>query len=143
VKTKNTKTAEKKAALLGVVAEGAELNTAVGGSVTDAVATWLAPEYMLMAKERMEEADGEEKFAALRVFVKDWARLRRGDFSAAKLQLKREQLDWQHANSAWQKEKEFDEWIKRPEIREKYFPEKSGGITTETFRKIEKELRLL
>jgi hypothetical protein len=52
-------------------------------------------------------------------------------------------LEWKRANSKLQKEKDFQEWIKRPEIREEFLPESKGGITEETLRKIERELRLL
>ena len=73
----------------------------------------------------------------------DWAMLRRGDHSAARLQLDREQFDWQRANGQAQKEREFREWVKRPEIRADLFPEHKGGIRPETMEKIERELRLL
>jgi hypothetical protein len=60
-----------------------------------------------------------------------------------RLQLDREQLDWQRANGKLQKEKDFREWIKRPEIREEFLPKSKGGITEKTLRKIERELRLM
>ena len=142
MKTKNCKAGGTMEVLLGVVAEGAALNTAAGGAMADAVATWLGPQYLVAAKEKMEAADDAERYAALQAFIADWARLRRGEHLAGRLQLKREELELRRAKMAWQKEMEFDYWIKRPDIREKYFPEKTGGITPETLAKIEKELRL-
>lgn len=53
--------------------------------------------------------------------------LRRGDHSAARLQLDREELDWQRANSKTQKEQEFREWIQRPEAREEFLPKSKGA----------------
>ena len=58
-------------------------------------------------------------------------------------ELDREELDWQRANTQAQKEKEFREWIQRPEIRREFLPEITRGISPETLRKIETELRLL
>jgi hypothetical protein len=40
-------------------------------------------------------------------------------------------------------EKEFEQWLKRPDIQKKYFPEKAGGITPETWARVEKELHLM
>ena len=75
--------------------------------------------------------------------MQDWSLLRRGDHTAARLQLDREELDWQRANGKSQKEKEFRDWVNRPEIRKELFPERTGGISTETMKKIERELKLI
>ena len=140
--TPNSNLAETKSLLLGMVAEAADLKRAAGGSITDAVADWLAPQYLLAAREKLTAADGAVRFEVLRTFVQDWALLRRGDHSAARLQLDREELDWQRANSKLQKEREFREWIQRPEVREEFLPKSKGGISPETLEKIEKELNL-
>ncbi|MGB7747376.1 MAG: hypothetical protein WBN75_08820 [Verrucomicrobiia bacterium] len=139
----NPNLAETKSLLLGMVAEAADLKRAAGGSITDAVADWLAPQYMLAAREKLSGTEGATRWDILRMFVQDWTMLRRGEHSAARLQLDREELDWQRANSQSQKEKEFQEWLKRPEIRAKYFPERTGGIRPKTLKKIERELKLL
>jgi len=115
----------------------------MGGFVTDAVTGWLAPQYFLAAREKLSATNGSGRFEVLRTFVQDWALLRRGDHSAARLQLDREELDSLRANSKTQKEKEFREWIQRPEIRRELFPERTGGFSSETLKKIERELRLL
>ena len=67
------------------------------------------------------------------MFVQDWAMLRRGEHSAARLQLDREELDWQRANSQSQKEKEFQRMAQRPEIRKVNFPKRTGGIRPKHF----------
>ena len=139
----NSNLAETKSLLLGMVAEAADLKRAAGGSITDAVADWLAPQYLLAAREKLSGLEGARRWEILRLFVQDWAMLRRGEHSAARLQLDREELDWQRANSKLQKEKEFREWIQRPEIREEFFPEHTGGIRPETLKRIERELNLL
>ena len=135
--------AKTKALLLAMVAEADELKQAAGGSVTDAVAAWLAPQYLLAAREKLSATDGAGRLEVLRTFLHDWALLRRGDHSAARLQLDREELDWQQANSQSQKEKDFRKWIKRPEILREIFPKRTGGFSTETLEKIERELRLI
>jgi hypothetical protein len=135
--------AEAKTMLTEMVAEALELKAAAGGSVTDAVAAWLAPQYLLAAREKLTVTDGAGRFEVLRIFMQDWAMLRRGDHSAARLQLDREELDWQRASSKTQKEKDFREWIQRPEVRREFLPEIARGISKETMRKIEAELNLL
>ncbi len=139
----NSNLAETKSLLLDMVSEAADLKRAAGGSITDAVADWLAPQYLLAAREKLAGLEGARRWEILRAFVQDWAMLRRGEHSAARLQLDREELDWQRANSQTQKEKEFREWLKRPEIRKEIFPGHTRGLTPETLKKIEEELHLL
>lgn len=136
-------TTEVRTMLTEMVAEARELKSVAGGSVTDAVADWLAPQYLLAARERLSGTEGVQRWEVLRTFAQDWAMLRRGEHSAARLQLDREELDWQRTNSASEKEKEFREWLQRPEIRKKFFPEINRGLSRETLEKIERELRLL
>ena len=140
--TPGSNLAETKSLLLGMVAEAADLKRAAGGSITDAVADWLAPQYLLAAREKLSGAEGVRRWEILRAFVQDWAMLRRGEHSAARLQLGREQFAWERANTQTQKEKEFREWIRRPEIRAEIFPKYKPGISRKTLRKIERELRL-
>jgi hypothetical protein len=139
----NRRIAETLSVLREITADAADLKRAVGGSITDVVADWLAPQYLLAAREKLSGTEGARHWEILRAFVQDWAMLRRGEHSAARLQLDREELDWQRANNQTQKEKEFREWLKRPEIREEFFPERTGGIRPETLKKIEEELHLL
>jgi hypothetical protein len=135
--------AETKALLSGMVAEADDLKRTVGGSVTDAVAAWLAPQYLLAAREKLDALEGAGRLEVLRTILHDWTLLRRGDHSAARLQLDREELEWQRTNGKAQKEKEFREWIQRPEIRHEFLPDLTRGISKETLEKIERELHLL
>ena len=140
---RDSKLADARQLLREMVAEAQDLKQAAGGSVTDAVAVWLAPQYLLAAREKLTASAEAGRFEVLRTFLHDWAMLRRGDHSAARLQLDREELDWQRANTKAQKEQEFREWIQRPEVREEFLPKSKGGITRETLEKIERELNLL
>lgn len=142
MKSNGTSTAEVRAMLTEMVAEAQDLKQAAGGSVTDAVAAWLAPQYLLAAREKQTATGADGRFEVLRVFMQDWAMLRRGDHSAVRLQLDREQLDWERANSKSQKEHEFREWIQRPEIRREFLPELAEGLRPATLEKIERELHL-
>jgi len=135
--------AEVKTMLSQMAAEAQDLKAAAGGSVTDAVAAWLAPQYLLAARQKLDAIDGAGRLEVLRSILHDWTLLRRGDHSAARLQLDREELEWQRTNSQSQKEKEFREWIQRPEIRQEFLPEMTRGISKETLKKIEAELSLL
>jgi hypothetical protein len=84
--------AETKAALVAIVAEADELKHAVAGSITDAVAAWLAPQYALAAREQLAALEGEGRLKLLRAFVQDWALLRHGDQTAERLRIEREWL---------------------------------------------------
>ncbi len=123
--------------------EGADLKQAMGGSITDAIADWLAPQYLLAAREKLTGAPDARRWEILREIVQDCTVLRRGDHSAARLQLDREELDWQRANSKARKEQEFREWIKRPDIRKEFFPEPSRGLSPEALKMMEEALHLL
>ena len=85
--------AEAKAALIAIAVEASELEQAAGGSITAAVAGWLAPQYALAAREQLAELEGADRFELLRVFVKDWALLRHGDQTAERLRIERECLE--------------------------------------------------
>ena len=141
--TADSSLSEAKAVLQGMAAEAEELKQALGSSITDAVAGWLAQQYALAARERLAGAEGDGRLEILRGFVQDWALLRRGDHSAARLQLERDELDLLRANGQAQKEKEFREWLNRPDIRKEFFPELTRGLSPETLKKIEEELNLL
>ena len=141
--TPNSNLTETKSLLLGMVAEAADLKRAAGGSVTDAVADWLAPQYLMAARDKLAGADGARRWEILRMFVQDWAMLRRGEHSAARLQLDRERLAFERKCVERAKLSEFWKWTKRPEIKRKLWPPKRKGLTKTMVRKIERELNLL
>jgi len=143
MKPPDSNLAETKAALVEMAKEAAELKLAAGGPITDVVADWLAAKYVMAARDKLNGHSGGPGWELLRAMVQDWTALRRGDHSAARLQLDREELDLLRSNIAAQKEKEFPEWLERPDIQKKYFPDKKKGISKETLKMIEKELHLL
>ena len=135
--------AEAQTLLREMVAEAQDLKQAAGGSVTDAVAAWLAPHDLLAARAKLAVRAEAGRFEVLRTFLHDRSLLRRGDPSAARLQLEREQLDRPRANGQAQQEQEFRAWIQRPEVRGEFLPERTRGLSPKTLEKIERELRLL
>ena len=77
-----------------MAAEAQDLKSAAGGSVTDVVAAWLAPQYLLAVREQLAALPaGPEQFKLLRLAVGDVFALQRGGTSAARLQLDREKLE--------------------------------------------------
>lgn len=72
--------------------EVAELTLAGGGVLTEVVAQWLAAQYSLAARQRLETLAGEERLAFLREFVRDWEVLRRGDQTTERLRIERERV---------------------------------------------------
>ena len=166
-----------------MVAEAQELKQVAGGSVTDAVAAWLGPQYLMAAREKLSAMGGAGRFEVLRTFMQDWAMLRHGDHTAERLHIERQRLELakQDAQKRWepkieagldalagafkrnpkllagwealreqvraeerpQREKEFREWLQRPEIRKEVFSDLTRGLSPETLEKIERELRLL
>ncbi len=85
--------AETRAALIAMAEEAKEMQEAAGGSVTDAVAGWLAPRYAQAAREQLDALEGSEQLSLLRTFAQDWALLRKGDHSAARLRREQEWLE--------------------------------------------------
>jgi hypothetical protein len=126
-----------------VAAEDQQIQEAAGGSVTDAVAGWLAAEYFAAAHAELATAPAPRRWELFRAFVLDWARLRRCDRDADYVQIARSQLAIHRRKSEARDEKEFRKWLKRPDIQEELFPKAKKGLSRETLTKIERELNLL
>jgi hypothetical protein len=122
--------------------DSAECRQAAGGSVTETVSGWLAIEYVIAARARLAQRKGGPRLKILRDIVHDWAILQRGERSAARLKLDCETLDWLRSNSQSAKEKQFWEWVKRPDIHRKLYPRRKAGISKKTIRRIEREFNL-
>ncbi len=67
---KNSNLAETKSLLLKIVAEARELRQAAGRPVTDAVAAWLAPQYLMAARDELSAKAGAARYGALRTAAK-------------------------------------------------------------------------
>lgn len=100
-----------------MAAETAGLEEAAGGSITDTVARWLASRYAATACEQLEDLTGSDRMKFLSEFVRDWALLRRGDHTAARLQLDRERLDLARGLGESELVEKFEQWLGNPEIK--------------------------
>ena len=76
-----------------MITEAAILEQGVGGSITEAVAGWLAPHYAVAMRKQLAGLEGEDRLKLLRAFVQDWALLRHGDQTAERLRIEREWLE--------------------------------------------------
>jgi hypothetical protein len=96
--------------------EVADLKEAGAGALTDALAHWLTAQYVVAAKRVAVQAGVKGMdLKTLRGLIADAVALRRGDHSAERLRIEREQLDLNRELSKERMEKLFSEWAMKPE----------------------------
>ena len=79
----------------------------------------------------------------MRQLAADITRLRRGDLYAERIDLERQWLALDASNAESQKEKDFWDWTKRPDINKKLFPDKKPGISPEALKEMQDKLNLM
>jgi hypothetical protein len=126
-----------------VILEGGTFVDDLSGPVSARLAHWVALQLAADAQSILAEQDSRAKLARLRDLCTDVTRLRRADLIAERLLIEREWLALEFSNTAHQRERDFWEWVQQPEVREKLFPDKEGGLSLETLQKIENELKLM
>lgn len=147
-----------------MAAEAGELEQAVGGSVTEMVARWLAPTYAAAARKRLDGLDEDHRFEALQEFIHDLALLRRGDQATARLQIDRERLTWEREQADAATEARFQEWLRDPAVFRRHLEEHLGeqerhrrireifglgnppaqpGLSDETLARLEQAMKIL
>jgi hypothetical protein len=89
------------------------------------------------------EPNPQIKWARLRELCSAIYRLRRGDFDAERLSLDQQWLEFEKSSRDHQREKDFWDWVQRPDIRKKLYPDPEPGLSPETLEKIERELNLM
>ena len=115
----------------------------LAGSFSEKLAHWLALQYAAAAQRLVHtQGDQNAKWSRLRELCADVSRLRRADLHAQRLALDRKRLAHEKLNSKHLRDKLFWAWTKRPDIREKLYPNRKPGISPETLAKIERELNL-
>lgn len=119
MKAPTTITDDEKSELLALADEAQEMQSTLGGTVTETVADWLAPKYALAARRRLAAEDEAGQLEILRAFVVDWALLRGSHFSAQRLQIQREWLKLARARTKERMEELFEKWAQDPEKMEK------------------------
>jgi hypothetical protein len=88
----NSNLAQTKTLLADMAVQARELSSAAGGSVTDAVAGWLAARYASAAHEKLAGADAARQWEVLRMVVQDWHLLRHGDHVSERLRIEGERV---------------------------------------------------
>lgn len=137
--------------------DAAEWDTKGRPPVTETLARWVAGRYTL-ATRMVAETGGAQGWGLLRELCSDIVALRRGEHSAARLQLDRERVELERERTDRRMREQFEDWLKQPEMqqrlcgkkelsmeeREQRIPEifglpakGSGGITAETLAEIE------
>src|SRR5207249_4614532 len=104
------------------------------GSFTSKLAHWVAIHLAATAQTVVaSELDPQVKWSRLRELCAAIYRLRRGDFDSDRLTVERQWLALEQSNTGQKREKEFWDWVQRPDIRQKLFPEKGEpGLSEET-----------
>jgi hypothetical protein len=99
-----------------LVAEVCKLEEAGGKALTDTLARWLTAHHVAAAKSAARNAGAKSMdLKTLRGLIADVVALRRGDHSAERLSIEREQLDLNRQLSKDRMEKLFWEWAMKPE----------------------------
>ncbi len=98
--------------------DAAELQAEGRPPLTDTLALWLAARYAV-ATRQVTQAEGVEGWRALRELCADIVELRRGDHSAERLRLEREQFEFARERERKKTEAELWEWAHQPENRER------------------------
>jgi hypothetical protein len=140
----DTTPSQVQAVLAEMAVEVAEFKRTLDGSITEMMAGWLTPQYLVAAREQLAAVPNEvERWKLLRLMASDLTELRRCDLNAERLELERERLALERTCAERVKEAEFWKWTKQPDIKRKLWPPKRQGISKKTLRKIETELRLM
>ncbi len=152
-----------------IVAEVASLKEAGAEALTDTLAHWLTAHYVTAAKRAAANAGSEGlDLKTLRGLIADVVALRRGDHSAERLSVEREQLELNRQLLKERMEKTFWEWAMKPENKSRICDqglsaeekarrirqifgrgdpsdaeEPRGRLTRETLETIEREAKLL
>ena len=103
-----------------LLAEVANLKKGGADALTDNLAQWLTAHYVTAAKNAARKAGKEGMdLQTLRALIADVVALRRGDHSAQRLIIEREQLDLNRELSKERMEKLFLEWAQKPENKDR------------------------
>ena len=113
-------------------------------SFTAKLSQWLAMHLAATAQVVVAaERDPNIKWARLRELSSALSRIRHGESQTERLRLDREWLALEQTKTEAEREKLFWEWTRREDIHEKLYPNQEKGLSMETIRKIERELKLM
>src|SRR5260370_19390085 len=98
--------------------DATEWNTEGRGSLTDTLAFWLVARYAL-ATRRVAETGGREGWSLLREMCGDIVELRKGDHTAERLQIEREQLELERKKAEELTGEKLEELLKQPRTKQR------------------------
>jgi hypothetical protein len=101
------------------------------GDFADQLTQWIALRYGAAANSMAvaEQEDPDSALRRLRLLCQDVMALRRGELSAGRLRVLQQRLAREQKLSDQEKEKEFWEWTKRPEVQERLYPHRDPDKT--------------
>lgn len=110
-----------------LAAEGEELKAGLGGPVADKLTGWLVAHFMAEARAKLAAAKTpDERWSVYQVLAAHLVPLRRGDYNADRLRLEQDRLEVTRRLTREQKDREFEQWFQRPEVKEKFRPKEPG-----------------
>src|SRR5882672_11364867 len=114
---------------------------ALTGPFNDKLAHWVSIQYAAAAQALLAaQLDPHSKWSRLSQLCADVSRLRRGDLYAQRLDIERQWLALEQANTDQQREKDFQVWLMRPEIQEKFNPKHKRGISKQALALVDNYL---
>ncbi len=126
---------------------GEAARSAADGPLANVASGWLAARYVLALSKKLEELpQGEEALEELRRSARDMARFQRGDHLAARLALGQARLAAvlkRVRRKPKDLEKEFWEWTKREDTKQKLWPPEPEKLSPETVAKIRAAAQVL
>jgi hypothetical protein len=103
-----------------LLAEVDDLKKAGAEALTDTLAHWVTAHYVAAAKSAARNAGAKGMdLKTLRSLIADVVALRRGDHSAERLNIERQQLELNREASRERMEKLFFEWAAKPENKDR------------------------
>jgi hypothetical protein len=115
---------------VGLKEENSALPNFEVGDFSEQLTQWIALRYGAMAHDlSLGDSDREKVLTHMRLFCREVLALRRGELSAGRLRVLERRLAIEEAVSEKEKEKEFWEWVKRPEIQAQLYPHRDPEKT--------------
>jgi hypothetical protein len=106
-----------------MVAEGDDLIDRLGEAFLDKLTAWLIPNFVAEARVKLATAKSpDERWSVLQSLCVGLVPLLRGNFYAGRLRLEKERLEITRRLTREQEEAKFEEWLKRPDIKERVRP---------------------
>ncbi len=105
------------------VAEGEELKGRLGEDISEKLAGWMIPNFVAEARAKLAAAKNPDERWSVRLdLCANLVPLLRMKYYGDRLKVEKERLEVTRRLTKEQKDEEFEEWLKRPDVREKVRP---------------------